>query len=139
MKGTLRSTRNLGCMLIAFVLLLNSGCALILSGTEQKIAVHTNPDDVSFLLGNKKIKAHGGYISLDKRKEIQFVTVQKAGYTPSVYAFNREINPVWPWLDALWLLGAPVAWGVDCISGAWYKIEPNDLYITLQPEEGGNE
>ena len=139
MNGSFRLTRSLGCLLIVFTLLLNSGCALILSGPKQEIAVHTNPEDVSFLLDNKKIKAQGGYISLDKRKEIQFVTVQKEGYTPSVYAFNREINPAWPWIDALWLVGAPVAWGVDCISGAWYKIEPNDLYITLHHAEGGDE
>jgi len=82
---------------IITLIFLCSGCALIISGPKEKIVIHSTPNDVFFVVDGNERRAKNGYIKLEKKIEVQFITVKKEGYYPSTYAFNREIDPIWPW------------------------------------------
>lgn len=123
---------------ILILIFLCSGCALLISGPKEKVIIHSTPKDVSFVVDGNERRVKNGYIELEKKIEVQFITVEKEGYYSSTYAFNREINPIWPWADIIWLYGAPIAWLVDWYTGAWYQIKPSNLCVALQQKGGEN-
>ncbi len=122
-------------LLVPF-LFLGFGCATMLEGPEQRIVVHCEPSTgVDIVANGAKVQLENGSFMLDKTRDTHFVTFDKEGYHSFTHAFNREINPVWPIADLIWLVGAPIAWFVDWATGSIYRIDPRDVHIVLRKQE----
>jgi hypothetical protein len=114
-----------------------TGCASILEGPRQTIRVHCNPSSgIGVLVDGMDLPFEGATIQLDKKRDTHFVTFGKQGYQPTTISFNREVNPVWLVADLIWGPAFPIAWLVDWMSAALFRIDPRDIYVVLRKTEG---
>lgn len=110
-----------------------SGCASIIEGTTQKIAVNTTPSGARCtfwrnggLVGD--IGSTPGAVTIQKTKIDLFVVCDKPGYTTATYV-NRSGLAMATYAN---ILTAGLAWAVDSSRGADNKYE-GEINLSLAP------
>lgn len=112
MKNYLRLT--LSCLILL------SGCASVIEGSSQQVTVITTPEGASCSMARagvalSTIPATPGSVYIDKTKDDLTITCTKPGFQDVIY-LNESKYPEdnWAWI----LIGGPVGWGVDSLTGA---------------------
>lgn len=108
------------------------GCATIIKGTNQDISIQSNPSNAKVI-----VKTIGGVevwsgttpasVKLSRKKEY-VVTIQLSGY--------KDVNVQLDQRFEVWALGNLICGGVlgivvDAVSGAIWKLEPEQIMVTL--------
>ncbi|MFH1422129.1 MAG: CsgG/HfaB family protein [Planctomycetota bacterium] len=109
-----------------------TGCATILTGTEQNVYFNTKPQGADVQLGAFKGVTPCHFIL--KRGKDHFVTLSLNGYKEKIISINKEIDFI---IVTNLLLGGffPIGLIVDFSNGAAYKL-PDNVYVALEPETG---
>ena len=117
MKKSLLVSVSLGAMFMF------SGCATILSGKSQKIAVNSNPSNVKFKLDNKEYTTPS-IITVKRENEDRIITVDNSKCQKTIL-LNKKLNPVF-FVNML-TSGGSVSSGstTDYTSGAMWKYDSN--------------
>ena len=112
-----------------------SGCASILSGTDQTITITTNPPEAvctlfreGFAVG--QVTTPGGVV-VEKTKHDLTIECTKPGYQTASGVLASEIE------GATWgniILGGPIGWAIDSASGADNEYSEH-ITITLVPDQ----
>jgi hypothetical protein len=117
-------TCRIGIMITLAAAIGLSGCATIIRGTEQQVAVNTNPPGakISFSNGQECI---GPCLMNVKRNQSLIVTISKSGCQTQ----TASMVPT--------LAGGGILLGglVDYGTGAVYDLQPNPLTVTLSCQE----
>lgn len=105
-----------------------SGCAAIISGSEERISVNSlDPDAMIFV--NGAVRGKGSIsVSLPKKDNHTFTTKKEGCKDVSVNS-GSTFNGV-TLLDIFWGWGMFVAFPIDFGSGAAWNITPKDYTIT---------
>lgn len=106
---------------------LTQGCATLIKGSTQSIAVSSDPRAADILLDGKLVGQTPKTLVL-KREANYLITIQKAGFEQQSVAVVRNIG------GAVWgnvLAGGLVGWGVDAARGAQYYLTPASVSVTL--------
>lgn len=129
-------TRAILCLVISLL----TGCASIFSGSTDDIHISaTDGARYSITNANGTQVASGisqGTATLQRgasyfRPHSYKLKVAKAGYQPQTLDIQPSINP---WYFANILIGGVVGMViVDPLTGAMYKLYPNDINISLEP------
>ncbi len=104
------------------------GCASIVHGTRQKIAVTTNPPGASISDGETTIQSPGT-MNL-KRNQDYVLTITKPGYETETVKITHVISGA---VAGNLLAGGLIGWGVDAASGAQWRLEPETITLNLRP------
>ncbi len=117
------------------ILILNIlGCATIIDGSTQDVAVRSTPAsaqvfDNGQLLGQTPIN-----VTLD-RGRTHNIQLKLPGYEPATVYLSQDINPA-TWINAvgaLFLFAPGLAGlGIDYITGAFYELTPGQVNAQLQ-------
>ncbi len=120
-------------LLSCFVLL--SGCASVIEGESQDVVVNTAPQGASCtLLRNGAplgtVSSTPGTLHVEKTKDDISIKCDKAGYRETTY-LNKSEYPEYNW--AYILVGGPVGWGFDSVTGADNKYASPVTIDLLRP------
>lgn len=116
-------------LLFASLIFLTTGCASLVNGTHQDIAITSNTGNgLVFVdgnaVGNSPVVAH-----LD-RKHAHVVKVEQPGYAADERTIQPETND-WVWGNVIF--GGLIGLFVDGIAGGMYDLVPASVHAYLRP------
>lgn len=135
----MKITRSFCIAMVCFFFV--SGCATIINGSKNPIAINSNPDGAEISIINKKgevihkgttpatvtLKSGAGYFKGEDYK----VIFKKEGYAPKEAQIQRKISG-W-YIGGNFLFGGLIGWLiVDPITGAMWTL--SDLNMDLEPQ-----
>jgi hypothetical protein len=128
-----RYRRDLIIGIVCCLPLICSGCALIVSGTKQKIAIRSDPPGATATVitdppeTNRWTVVTPDTVALP-RNRLYRVTITKAGYDESTTRLNQGTNP-WVWCNILF--GGIIGCAIDYGTGASFELLPRDINVKL--------
>lgn len=108
-----------------------SGCATIVSGKTQDFNIRTSPSGADVLIDGT-IAGTTPMIANLIRKRRHEIVIKKAGYPTVTRATTRGFN--W-WYVGNLIFGGIIGLIVDPISGAMYKIKPEEIHVDFNASE----
>lgn len=118
----------LQAILLSLVCTLLPGCASVLHGTRQKIAIATIPPGATVSDGETTLQTPC-LLNL-KRNHDYVLTITKSGYETECVQVTHVISGV---VAGNILAGGFIGWGVDAMSGAQWRLIPETISLTLRP------
>ena len=109
----------------AVLLLALTGCATLISGTNQTLTFNSEPSGAEVYLDGALIGMTPVSLSVKKNKKDAFL-IKKEGYKAVSRDITKSYDPVTV-LSIFWDLST-----TDMISGAAFEYEPNSYFIQLQ-------
>ena len=109
------------------------GCGTIIHGTTQGIGFSSTPSGASITVNNQIHGKTPTVVELS-RKDNHIVKIELPGYQPFEATINRSVSG-WVWGNIVF--GGLIGLAVDAISGALYKLSPEQLQATLAGENAG--
>ncbi|MCL4552934.1 MAG: hypothetical protein M1305_05210 [Candidatus Marsarchaeota archaeon] len=112
-------------------ILLFAGCATILHGTRQRVAVTSDPPGA--VVSNGEVSVETPAVLDLPRNRDYIITITKPGFE----AEGVKIVHVVSGIVAAELIapGGIIGVGIDASNGALYQLEPDTLKVTLRPLE----
>jgi hypothetical protein len=134
-------------LIAAVVLASVSGCATIVSGSKQDVSFNSNPQAAEVLVyqgyapevaGPGTMQVFVGrtpaLASLPRNKEYTAV-VRAPGYTEVRVKIDKNFN-YWV-IGNICCAGIVVGGLIDYATGSFFKLDPDDIMVTLVPSAGG--
>ena len=121
-----------------------SGCATIVSGRHEKVAIRSDPPKAMVAVHNEqgkmvaegttpmKVKLKRGR-GIFKKPPHYTATFRKPGYQPSEVEIDPSFNP---WALGNLVLGGPIGLAADAASGAVWRMSPGEIHKNLAPVAG---
>lgn len=112
-----------------------SGCATIVSGSDQSVTIQSSPDGADILMNGVTMGKTPITMSI-QRDSYTMLTIEKEGYKSETQLMNTELNSMF-WGNILFggLLGSTT----DAASGASREYAPGVVFVKLEklekPEE----
>ena len=123
-----QKTRSL-TSIICLALSLSSGCATIIRGPTQAVAISSEPNGADILVDGSLVGTTPSNIDLARGRD-HLITFEKDGYhtrnIPVIKSIGRAVF-------GNLLYGGFLGWGVDATSGAQYNLNPETLVVQLIP------
>jgi len=114
-------------LLASFALPLLNGCAWVIHGTHQSIAVASAPSGADVMVQGIKMAQTPGTISVRRGDHIT-LHFEKEGFKPVDVVLNRDVSGA---VFGNILLGGVIGLIVDFSNGAAYKQTPQQVTATL--------
>ena len=117
-------------LLLLPILLLYAGCATVTTGTTQRVPVTTNPSGAT-------VDVNTGYhgttpCSFDlERNKNHILDITKAGYKQTQVVLRKTVCGS---TAGNLLVGGVIGVGVDAMSGAIFKLTPEEVHVELEKE-----
>lgn len=118
--------KKIGVSLLATAAL--SSCATIAHGTRQSIGIASNPSNAAVWLDNAYI-GNTPLIAQMSRKDNHFVRIHLEGYLPYEVTFTKRLSG---WVFGNIVFGGVIGIAVDAVSGAIYKLTPDQVQAELR-------
>ena len=118
-----------GLVLLAQLPLL-AGCASIMHGTTQQVAVSSSPTGAQVTV-NAMERGTTPVIADLKRKDNHVIKVTMDGYQPFEMALTRSVSG-WVWGNIVF--GGLIGLAVDAITGGLYKVAPEQVTAELKAD-----
>ncbi len=118
-------------LLIFSTLLLISGCATIFKGTKEEVNFHSEPQGVDVYVDGVLMGTTPLSLKLESKKTYS-IEFRKEGYPTATHQISNSIGAGWIILDILAGL-VPVI--IDAATGAWYKLDQNNVNKVLRKQQ----
>ncbi len=128
MKYLLTAGKILACL--AVIILLIHGCASIFKGTNEQIYVNSEPVGAKIYVNGALMGSTPVMLQLKSNKTYN-IEFRMDGYETRTYTLTNHLGAGWVILDVLCGL-LPVV--IDAITGAWYGLDQDNVYIQLEPK-----
>lgn len=115
-------------LLLGAVLL--SSCATIVSGSEQRVRINSNPSSALILIDEIEVGKTPFEIKLERKRE-HHVMIKLDGYKLYETRFTKKFNA---WYLGNILFGGIIGLVIDPITGAIYNLSPKTLQANLENE-----
>jgi len=120
--------RFVACAAVVFV-----GCATIMHGTSQDIAISSQPTAAAVTVDNKPLGQTPVNAHLT-RKDVHTIRITLAGYQPFEMNLTRHVSG-WVWGNIVF--GGLIGLAVDAASGGLYELRPDQVAGQLQAGKMG--
>lgn len=120
--------KKIAAILLSSLTLLLSGCATVISGTNQTLTFNSNVDGVNVYVDGALIGQTPVSASFKKNK-VQTVMFTKEGYETVTREVTKEFDPVAA-LSFFWDFST-----TDFVTGAVYEYAPNAIYVEMPPKK----
>lgn len=121
--------RKFFATVFAVTLLQVSGCATIVSGTDQEVTFNSEPEGATVSVTGKVLGKTPVTIRLDKEKN-QILTFEKEGYKTYTTQMSTTMDG-WFWGNIV--IGGFFGSTTDGASGAINEYSPDQYFVTLTP------
>jgi hypothetical protein len=115
--------------------IVTTGCASIINGGRQDIAITSSPSNAQVFVNDKLVGRTPYNGTFRRRSPAKQIEVDLEGYK----AFNTEIKRKWNPVTLVNLLTfflAPMGIIMDFVTGAYYKFDPDKVNVDLKPKQG---
>lgn len=119
-----------GLVVIA-VVVSQTGCASIITGTSQNIMVNSDPSGAKVITDTGLTVVTPATIRLPKGRAV-VLTAQKDGYEKDTQVLNTSFNG---WFIGNILLGGIPGMIVDMADGAYVNFDRSNVFFSLTPEK----
>jgi hypothetical protein len=117
----------------AFAFCLAPGCATIVRGTTQAVAIETKPTGATVRhSGTGETWLSPAELRLGRRHR-HVLEVSMVGYRTQQVYVRSEASVTW-WIIDAFTLG--IANAIDAATGGLFDLRPARVHVVLQPEEG---
>jgi len=103
------------------------GCASITTGTHQKVPINSNPTG-AVVTTNTGYKAETPCVAELRRNTDHTVTIAKEGYDTAIVVLRKGMCGS---TAGNLILGGFIGLGVDAVTGAMFKLSPEQIDIVL--------
>lgn len=117
-------------IIVVIILPLISGCATVVHGTLQKIPVTSEPSNADVSVDGTKTYHTPVILELERRKD-HLIKITKKGFKPVAIKLIHSLSGV---ILGNVFTGGPIGWGIDALTGAQYKLTPENVHVNLEPE-----
>lgn len=107
-----------------------SGCASIVSGTDQTLTFNSEPDGATVTVAGRVVGKTPLSVQIDKDKN-QSLSFEKEGYKTHTTQLSTSLDG-WFWGNIL--LGGLLGSTTDAASGAMNEFAPDQYFVTLTPD-----
>jgi len=97
-------------------------------GTKESVGVSSSPTGAKVTIDNKDFGVTPIVADL-RRKDHHFIKIELEGYQPYEITLTRKTSG-WVWGNIIF--GGVIGLVIDAISGALYKLQPNEVNAALQ-------
>ena len=111
--------------------LILSGCATMMTGKTQDVAITSNPSGATVTINEKKFETPTT-VTLSKQDNY-YAVIEKPGYEPAVKNIGRRPS-WWNLLDFLWLYGFFIPLIYDTSTGGFYVFVDEAIHVNLKAE-----
>ncbi len=122
---------------VSFLLILPiiiSGCAAIIHGSSQDIAVNSTPSGAKVIIMGAHEATTPAVINLKRSNNNIILRFEKEGYEPVEFALTRKVDG---WVVGNIGFGGLIGLVVDFATGAAYKLAPEEVSLTMQKSSSG--
>lgn len=115
---------------LSIVLSVVSGCASIVTGTDQKLTFNSEPDEATVTVSGRVLGKTPLTVLVDKGTN-QSITFEKEGYKTYTAQLSTTTTP---WFFGNIVFGGLVGSTTDGVSGAIHEFSPDQYFVTLKPD-----
>ena len=112
----------------AIALFLITGCATIIHGTRQSVAISSNPSKAVVTIDGQERGSTPLTVDL-KRNDTHSVKIELDGYLPYELNLNKKVDG---WIAGNIIFGGLIGLAVDAITGGMYKLSPDEIMAELK-------
>lgn len=124
-------------LLVASLCLTLSSCASIIHGTRQEVGITTNPPGAIVSDGKNNNNVLTPTTLKLERDRDYVLTITKPGFETETVKLTHVISGA----VAANIVGGGfglIGWGVDAVSGAQWRLEPETIVVNLRPLKAQN-
>jgi len=114
--------------LAAGLLVFSAGCATIMHGSKQDIAVSSTPSGATVMVDNQQMGTTPTTVNLT-RKDRHVISLDAPGYKRYDLQLTRGTSG-WVWGNLVF--GGIPGLAIDAITGSLYKLSPDNVAATLE-------
>lgn len=118
-----------------FALLMTTGCATVIRGTQQVITVNSDPPGAKVSVRDSKGRTYDastpGSVKLPRKDEGITVVISKEGYQSASLGLTRRTAVGWTIFGNILLAGGIIGLLVDFATGAARQLEPTAISLSL--------
>lgn len=122
--------RKLKLPVALLILLTSTGCASIISGTNQTVSFQSEPEGAEVIIDGQSFGRTPLSVSLAKNKYTT-ITFKKDGYKSQMIPLGKQFDGI-AILNVFWDLST-----TDLLTGAIYQYQPGSYYVELKPQGEG--
>ncbi|OGC42847.1 hypothetical protein A2Y85_06170 [candidate division WOR-3 bacterium RBG_13_43_14] len=126
MKHLLTAGKILACL--AVIALFIHGCATIFKGSNEQVYVNSDPAGAKIYVNGALMGSTPVMLELKSSKTYN-VEFRMDGYESKTYTLTNHLGAGWVILDVLCGL-VPVV--IDAVTGAWYGLDQDNIYLQLE-------
>ncbi len=115
-------------ILLAVIIITNTGCATIFTGMHDKVYFHTEPENAKIKINKKHTGNTPEEIKVKRSIFLTKVTFTNNGFHPHTITLEKQINPVY-FLNFFNIIG----FGIDVLTGSVAKYDKVYYDIKLEP------
>lgn len=119
------------CVLIAAAAS-SGGCATIVNGSDQTVAIASNPPNATVELDDGRTFKTPATIKFARKRD-HVVTISLDGYETEQVTLMRTISGS---VAGNIIAGGFIGWGIDAMTGSQYKLMPAAISVDLRPMNG---
>lgn len=119
--------RETATALTVIFLMMQTGCATIVSGKTQDVMIRSNPPGATIKI-DEIVSGTTPMVANLVRKKRHAISISKTGYQEVSHATTRGFNG---WYVGNLIFGGIIGLIVDPITGAMYDVEPEEINVTL--------
>jgi hypothetical protein len=116
--------------LISSSLILLTGCATIMHGTSENVAISSNPTNASVSVDGRYIGRSPTIVNLT-RKNNHTVKIELEGYEPYETILTHQVSG-WTFGNIIFGAGGLVGLAVDAISGGLYRLSAEQVTAEMR-------
>lgn len=122
---------GLWLVMIFVMLLFTSGCATITTGRNQRVPIDSNPQGANVTVSSGYRGITPCSFELERNKD-HVIKISLKGYRTAQIQLKKTVCGS---TAGNIILGGFIGLGVDAISGAMFKLTPENVYVDLVPGE----
>ena len=117
-------------IILSFLFLFTCGCATIVNGSNQIVPISSSPMGATVVIDSQIVLTTPCQASLRRDRE-HILQFSLEGYSPTNFYITRVSSGAGYGNIAF---GGLIGAGIDCATGANYKLVPASVYVALSPD-----
>ncbi|MCG2811722.1 MAG: PEGA domain-containing protein [Candidatus Aminicenantes bacterium] len=115
--------------LISFLFM--TGCATLFKGTSENVSMNASPVRAEVFINGQNMGETPLQLKLESKKNYA-IEFRAEGYQPRIYNISSKVGAGWIILD---VLGGLIPVIIDAATGAWYKLDQNNINAVLEKQQ----
>ena len=106
-------------------------CSTIMKEEWEEVYIETQPAGARVKVNNGQECFTPCHLELERKKGVE-LSIEKEGFQAESYSISGHSLDGWLWGNLVFLVGLPIAVGVDFYTGYAYDFSPSEIVVELK-------